>query len=1728
MVHGGSYRLVEQVGSGAGSDLWRAIRGDEPSVILKRLRDDRRPSSSEAKRLAHELDIGRRLQGSDAAVQVLGSEMVSGHPTLVLEDFHGRSLDKLLDRPLPVRLFLKLAIALAQALAEVHRREIIHRDIKPRNIIVDQALEVVKITDFGIASLIPVEQPAALPANLIEGTPAYMSPEQTGRMNRVVDYRTDLYSLGITFYEMLTGRLPFSGRDTLEWFHAHLAKAPIDPATLVPELPRPIGAILLKLLAKGAEDRYQSALGLKADLERCAEELDASGRIEAFALGAHDVSERFQIPQKLYGREAELAELMGAFDRVANSGQPELLLVAGYAGIGKSALVQELHKPVVRERGHFLSGKFEQYKRDVPYSTITQAFRGLVQQLIGESEESLAAWKARLQEAVAINGRLIIDIIPQLEMVIGAQPAVPELPATEAQNRLHLVFERFIAACATRQHPLVIFLDDLQWVDPASLRLLEHVLAHSDTRFLLCIGAYRDNEVGAGHPLLAAVDKIAKAGAAVQTITLEPLSRAQLCRFVADTLHCDSARAESLARLVHDKTEGNPFFFVQFLRTLHQEGFFDLEPGTGTWTWDITRIEARGFSDNVIDLMVGRLRQLPAATQEVLLYAACLGNQFALGTLATICERAEGAVEEAMRESLRARQVSVSEGIYQFVHDRVQQAAYSLIPEGERAAIHLRIGRRLLASTAHEQLEEALFDIVNHLNHGVALVTDTEEKAALCWLNARAGRKAAASIAYASARKYLAQARELLPAEAWEARYADTLDLHLELSECEHLLGNVAGAQQLHDLVLARARCDPDRARAYRLRIRLYQASGPYRESVRVALEGLRRFGVEFPEGDAEIQAAFVAEHQEVRVNLRGRRIREIIDAAPAADPEVMATIGLLIEAMPSLYIGRPSLFPLVVVRAVNLSLQHGNSEESCFPYTVYGMILAGVFGDFAQAAEFSEMSLELNDKLHDARFTGSLLFLHASFINCWRKHIATSRPVMERAFTASLEVGDLVYAGYNRDNSLLHALERGDPLDEVIELARHYLAFTRQNRLHMTHEHLRVYQQWAACLRGSTRGATSFDDDGFSETASLAAFATGAYVTGTVCFHIAKQCTAVIMGRPAEALEAAREAAPLLLAAMASPITATHHFYHALALTALQPEASAGEQQEGSRLLAAAVEKLGHWANNSPENYRNRHALVSAEVARIEGRALDAERLYEEAIQSARDNGFVHLEALGSELASRFYRARALPTSADAHLRNARACYSRWGADGKVRQLDAQHPQLKAADRPAAATTVTTGSERLDFSTAIKASQAISSQIVRDQLLETLMRVMVENAGAQRAWLLLPEGEELAVAADARVQEQEICVRLRPPAASSPLPWSIVKYVHRSREKVLLGDAAAPGPFAGDAYVVKQRTRSLLCLPILRQGALSGILCLENDLVTDAFTTDRITVLEMLAGQVAISFENALLLAKEQEARAAAEAAERRSAFLAHELRTPLATAQLRLSALNDSVSQQDTVSSRVLSPALSAIKRQFDRLKALVESLLESARVQTGQLTLTRERLDLAALVREVVDLLAEEAESAGCAVEIEGASQLRGQWDRLRIEQIVTNLLTNAFKYGARKPIRIVIDGDGQGKAATARLSVSDQGIGIAEADQSRLFEPFARATELQGQRSLGVGLYLVREIVTAHGGRVRLRSQPGAGTTVVVELPVEPPSAGASDGPPDADSSSESTSSSRSEA
>lgn len=1458
------YEILERIATTAGSHLHRGRQDAAGAPVILKL-----PASNDIPAYAARY---RREYATLAALDSPGVAKPSalidepGRLMMVLDPFEGEPFDSVLaGHKLDVTRCLRLGLQLAQILGALHAAHVVHHDFRPVNLMLLPG-DKVYLLDLSLATI--ESSPANTQQEQLVGDWAYISPEQTGRMNRAVDYRTDFYSLGMMLYRMLTGQLPCQGNDALEWAHCHLASLPRPPSELDASIPPVLSAIVLKLLEKMPEDRYQSAHGLQADLERCLAQWEAQGAIAPFALGEQDMVEHFQIPQKLVDREAELKQLLDCHEAMRASGRAALALVSGSAGVGKSALVHELRRPIMERNGLFISGKFDQYQRETPYDTVTQAFRELVQQILAGSEAGVAAWRQRIQEAVGANAQLIIDVLPQVELIIGAQPPLPQLPPAEAQNRFRMVFQKFIGVFAQQAHPLTLLLDDLQWADAASLALVRALMTAPGSCFLLVIGAYRDDEAGPGHPLTVELDEMRRAGVAITQIALAPLPEAALGAFIGEMLRCERAAVAPLAQLVYQKTGGNPFFVIQFISALVDEGMIAFDAGSRTWRWDLARISAKGYTDNVAGLMIAKLARLPASVRATLQVLACLGFEAPKATLMMLSGQPEADIEAALMAAVHAGLVSQVQGTVRFLHDSVQEAVYLSLPAPERQALHLRIGRQLIAGKTPRQIGDAVFSIVDQFNRGAAAIADAGDKALLCQLNFLAGKKAKAGIAFVSARCFLDRALALMAANMWQTQYQDALELNLALSECEYLTGNFARAEQLANLILAHAQSRCDSARVYLLRIALYQMAGRLDDAVASMVEATRLFDVVFPTAEAEIEAQIEAEVVDISAYLQGRRIADLAEARPLTDPNMGMALALLVEAIPAAYMVQPAYFSLIIARAVRLSLRYGHNEDSCFAYSAYGILLIARRRDIASALAFSEMALRLNQKLNGRRRKGQLIATHAIAYGLLKDSIADIGPMLDQAFAASLEAGDLVYASYITMVYFWLMLHQGAALDELRQTTRQHAGFARDNHNEAVYQTLRFQQQLVANMKGQTRGPASMDDDDFNEAACFAALEKASFGFGLQSSHIIKQVSAFIHGDFAGALASAQQAA--LHAHEAANLIlfdSAYHFFFALTLAALYPQVAGGRQREFAALLADELDRHTLWADSSPQNFLDRQALLGAEIARIEGRPGDAERLYEQAIQSAHENGFIQNEAIAFELASAFYRARGFGLIADSYLRAARAGYARWGADGKVAQLDATYPQALAQSAPGPAGL---GGDvtRLDLLSVVKASQAISSQIMLSELVDTLMHIVLENAGAQTGCLLLVRDDELVQAAEAYLDQQHVQVRLHlgTTAPAAPLPASIVNYVRRSKEQVLLPDVAQPNPFSGDPYFAGQQPKSVLCLPILRQDALIGMLYLESNLVTHAFAPERVAVLQLLASQAAISLENAKLYADLQE----------------------------------------------------------------------------------------------------------------------------------------------------------------------------------------------------------------------------------------------------------------------
>src|SRR4051812_18889405 len=1346
----GSSQVLWEDGERVFSRGWRLDdNGNRLAVLLVAPTADH-PSRSRLERLTHEYELKDELDEAWAAWP-LALMRDASRTVLVLDDLGGEPIDRLLSGPMEVGRFLRLAIPVTSALGKLHQRGLVHKDIKPGNILLKEATGEVRLTGFGIASRLPRERQSPEAPEFIAGTLAYMAPEQTGRMNRSIDSRTDLYALGVTLYEMLTGSLPFTASDPMEWVHCHVARQPASPGKRLKNIPGPVSAIIMKLLAKNAEERYQTAAGAESDLRRCFAEWKTRGDIDEFAPGEQDIPDRLLVPEKLYGRASEIDALLASFDRIVAGGRPELVLVSGYSGIGKSAVVNELHKPLVPPRGLFASGKFDQYKRDIPYATLAQAFQSLIRPLLSKPEAELRRWRDALIEALDPNGLLIVDLVPELKHIIGEQPPVPELPPQAAQGRFQLVFRRFISVFARPEHPLALFLDDLQWLDPATLDLIEDLLTRPDVHHLLLIGAYRDNEVDPSHPLMRKLEAMGQAGAVLQNIVLAPLTREDLAQLIADSLHCECERVVPLAQLIHEKTTGNPFFAIQFISALAEEALLAFDYGAARWSWDLNRIHAKGYTDNVVDLLVGKLNRLPVGTQKALQQLACMGNSAEFAMLGMIYQDSREEMHDQLWEAVRTGLVFRADTSYRFLHDRVQEAAYSLIPEELRADAHLRIGRLLAAHTPPERLEEGIFEIVNQLNRGSHLVTSTEERERVAELNFIAGKRAKISTAYASALRLLAAGRALLTEETWDCNYGLIFSIEYLMAECELLTADMAAAENRLSMLAQRAKSGHDIAVVTRLRLTLYTTLDRSNRGVELCLEYLRHLGTNW--SPTPTRDEVMCKYGRIRSLVGNRQIEELIDLPLMTDPDVLDVLDVLTEAVtPAMYCDE-NLFSLVICHMVNLSLEHGNCDGSCFAYVWFAVIAGPRFGKYKDGFRFGRLGYELVEKRGLIRYQARTYMSFGNMVVPWARHALEGRELARRAFDAANRIGDLTFAAYSCTKLITNFLTVGDPLADTQVEAEKGLAFAQRARFGLVVDLLTPQLGIIRTLRGLTRQFGSFDDEQFDELQFERHLASNPTFTLNEFWYLARKVQARFFAADyGTADDASLRAQHLLYTSPSQLETAEWRFYGALSHAAAWDSAPPDQRQQHFEALADHHSEIEIWAEHCPENFENRAALVGAEIARIEGREFEAMRLYKQAIRSAHANGFVHNEAVAYEVAGRFYTAHGFDKIAHTYLRDARHCYLRWGADGKVRQLDELYPQLREESQVAGPTsTIRVPVEHLDLATVINVSQKVAGEIVPETLLDTIMRTAIQHAGAERGLLILSRGADHRIAAEAK-----------------------------------------------------------------------------------------------------------------------------------------------------------------------------------------------------------------------------------------------------------------------------------------------------------------------------------------------------------------------------------------
>ncbi|MGF1975926.1 MAG: trifunctional serine/threonine-protein kinase/ATP-binding protein/sensor histidine kinase [Nostoc sp. CmiSLP01] len=1763
------YTIFNQIYESNNSSVYRGHRDQDcQPVILKFLKQDY-PTPSTLVRYKQEYEITKNLN-LDGVIKVYSLEKYQNSLVMILEDFGGESLKSIINRQkLTLIEFISLAIKITKSLGKIHQENIIHKDINPGNIVINSSTSQVKIIDFGISTVLTHENPTIKNPNVLEGTIAYISPEQTGRMNRAMDYRTDFYSLGVTFYELLTQQLPCNYVDAMELVHCHIAKQPASPHEINPEIPKPISEIVMKLLAKTVEERYQTTWGIIADLEMCLTQLQTQGYISDFLLAQQDISSKFQIPQKLYGREQEVATLLAAFERVS-AGTKETILVSGYSGIGKSALVQEIYKPITKARGYFIAGKFDQFQRNIPYSGIVKAFQSLVRQLLTESQEQLNQWQEKLSNALGANGQVIIDVIPEIELIIGKQSPVQELGASEAQNRFNLVFQNFIHVFCSLEHPLVIFLDDLQWADLATLKLLEVIMTDEEIHYLFLIGAYRDNEVDPRHPLVMTLDFLRSQAAIINDITLVPLAITHVNELITETLHSDNFTIQPLAELVLRKTSGNPFFVNQFIKTLYQENLLIFQPPSAStkalWQWNISNIEAIDITDNVVELMIGKLKKLPDATQQLLQLAACAGNTFDLHTLSIISEKSASvafqdllpAIQESLILPLSDLEITSEEVInarlvifsFRFLHDRVQQAAYALILKEHKKQVHLKIGQLLFQNTSATELEEKIFDIVNHLNSGVELIDDLNQKSQLAELNLIAGKKAKDSMAYAAAREYLITAIDCLTVDRWQQDYNLTLKLYKERAEIEYLNGNFEQSEALIRLILTQAKSAIEKAEVYNILIVQYTLLTKYEEAIQAGREALALLGINLPEKVEDLEAVLPGEIAEAKAYLGEKKIASLIHKEKMKSPKHKVALKVLGHMGPLTFFSHQALWKITVIKAINLSFKYGFVAGGSYCYSCYGIMLSCILEDFQSGYEFGLLSLKLSELTNNLAQNCQDSVIFANYLNCWMNHIKTTVDINNEGYKIGLQSGNLQWAGYNRMFQTITLFFQGLNLELLLEKIDNFILFCEKTQ-----------NQWATDIILANKLAVLNligETDELRDSQYLEMFHQHKSMAAICEYHVLKSQVFYNYDRYDEAQKWSSSAAEILDYLMGHISSCHHYFYYSLTLTAIYLSASQLEKERYFNLLTDNQIKLKKWAEQCPDNFWHKYLLVEAEMARISGRALEAMELYDKAIASTRDHEFIQDEALANELAAKFWLSKGKEDFAKTYMMKAHYSYRLWGAFGKVKDLEAKYPKLlirevvktstriKDIEITTASTTTSMG-VTLDLATVMKAAQAISGEIVLSNLLARLMRIVIENAGAQRGCLILEKQGNWLIEAEGAVNNDDVTVLQSIPVSSkiaseekAKLSDAIINYVIHTQENVVLNNATQEGQFTSDYYILATQPKSILCTPLLYQGKITGILYLENNLTEGAFTTDRLELLRILSAQIAIAIENAQLYKNLQEFNQNLEAlvtkrtqelsetlvnlkatqsklveAEKMASLgglvagVAHEINTPVGIGVTVASALVEHTSE---FCSKYQSGAMkrSDLEKFFDlttqsgntlliNLNRAAELIQSFKQVAVDQSSEVQRVFNFKNYLNEILIQLRPKLKMSKHRIEIYGQENITLDSYPGALSQIVTNLLMNSLTHAYEPEDSGKLSFNFQQVNEQLHIEYADDGKGIAAENLSKIFEPFFTTKRSQG--GSGLGLNLVYNLVTQKlKGDIECQSELGKGTKFIINFPM----------------------------
>jgi len=1703
------YTLLERISLGGGMLLYRAERCRDKQKVMLKILEPAGAGGDEKARLTREYAFAGRFPVKGIP-RYLHLETYHNRQIAILEHVEGVPLEKFVrqTRPGP-EVILRIALSVTAVLESFHQQGIVHGGLCPAHLLVDPQTLDVQLVDFSIAGPVATPDAADGRPRFLPGTLAYISPEQTGRTGGEIDNRSDLYSLGVLLYELLTGTRPFDAKDALETIHCHLARNPVPPHVADPRVPAVLSGIVGKLMAKNAADRYQSPFGLAPDLQTCLRDWTETGAIPPFELGRRDFPGRLQPPARLYGREAETAVLRRAFERV-RAGDVHTVFIEGSSGVGKSALAHQARQAAAEGGGIFLEGKFNQFQRNVPYFAFRQAFKAFTDLVLTQGAAEVAAWRGRILEAVGANGGVLTDLMPHLQLLTGPQPRVPALEPSETQNRFHYVFLNFIKGIGRAGHPLVLFFDDLQWADAASLHLLKVILTDKDLAAFLCIGAYREEEMAANSPFSAVVEDLQGEGRAPEKIVLAPLPAGEAAALVYEMLACPVQDGGPLTELVYEKSRGNPFFIHAFLKCLHAEGALRFDFPAARWTWDAGKVGRLRFTENIVDLMAGRIRKLPAATGEALRLAACLGYGFNVYVLSIVLEDTRTGVIERLKPALAEDLIQPDGDDYRFTHDRIQQAAYSLIPEEDKKREHLRIGNALLRHLDDEARNGHIFEIVNQLNVGIGSLDGREEKDRLAALNLAAGLRARDSAAYKPSFEYLQTGVGLISPGGWDRDYALALQLYTAGAESAYLCNYSGQMETWLEVVLSRAATDLDKVRAYEIKIKSYTARHQLLDAVRTSLEVLGLLGVRFPKRPtkAHVLAALLG----IRLALRGRTPEDLVDLPVTKDPYAEAAIRVLASVGSAVYFASPTLFPLFVCRAFSLTVKHGNTAYSGVVCASYGLVRIGGVKDVAGGYRLGKAAVRLSDKFGVSNLRTQCTMIVNTFIIHWKEPLANILEPLRANYWYGLETGNIEFAAYSAQVYCYSTFYCGHNLAVVTGEMERFLDRIGRLRQDSSHHLLSIHTQAALNLYELVENPTVLTGRVHNEPEMMRLYADTKASVATFDVYLYKTMLAYLFGDYRAARRNGKQAGQLAQWAMGNSYILIYHFYNTLTTLALAAAAARPRRKLLLREAAAGLRQLRRFARNNPALALHKLELAEAEYCRVTGRPEKAAVRYDRAADRARDQGFLNDAALACELAAGYYEGRGRTFIGGQYLQRAYQLYGQWGAYAKVRDLENKHPQLlrQLLDDPlgplslagpadeAAVSDFPAGrnSAVLDLHSIMKAAAALSGEIQLDRLLEKLIVIAVENAGAGQGYLILKKENGFFIEAAGAVDGGAgVSISSLPVKDSPHVSEGIVQFVYVTQENLVIDNAAGHPHFATDPVITAKGSKSILCTPIIHQGEVIGLLYFENNLIVNAFTHDRIELLQLLSGQMAVSLRNALneqkktnafrereaLLKKINQqqgvvARAILQTQENERRRIAEELHDGLgymlSTLKLNLTSLGEGEAVRPEAEGRFLGNSLRLLEDAFRELKAISNNLMPNLLFQSGLLVAVED------LCRKVNDT----GRLTVAFRHFNVARKLRKDFE-IEVFRIVQEILNNTIKHAGARQLEI-------------QFLAEPDNLVITTEDDGRGFDYEKKIKS----KSKGHGLVNITNRVNFLRGHLHVESREGVGTTYIINLPL----------------------------